>query len=896
MYHRFIRHCITICITAFPLLPIIPGASFSKQGVLEIEKMKIRLIAADAGGKFNAQDGTTVVIEKGYPKTNGTSFTLKGTYTLRSGEKFSFTQSAERMGDEEIMLSYTLTGNGSVKVTQLAVGCQIPAAAVAGKDAKIDGESIPFPEAKGPQALASKKAARVSIHGVRGTMTCSGAWEILLQDSRQWGNMFELRLFATPSQGVLGEATVRAAITYRPDAGAHVGPVTIVPSDEWQPIPMKPDIAPGSVLDASALADAPAGKYGPMMIKDGRFVFEKRPNEQAKLYGCNLCFDANYLEKKDAENFADLMVRMGYNAVRFHHHDRSDRGLIDKNAATSLVFDEAMLDKLDYLFFCLKKRGVYSTTDTYVSRLPKPNEIPGVTIKTMEEFKALITIHPDAFENWKTYTRMFLTHVNPYTGKAWKDDEALVTLSLINEGNLTGVWDASAATRRMFEDAFADWIKDKRPPKDKAERESLFQTFLYERHSITFAAMKSFIRSLGCSIPLSDVNHVDLPSLLPYRAELDFVENHGYWDHPQFLEQPWRKPFSFGNTSSVPGFAALPRTKMYSRIIGKPYIITEYQYTFPNQCRAEGALLMPAYAALQGWDAVYRFTFANARANIISNMMANGFNIAVDPITFLSETAGAYLYRRDIRPASSMIPLAVTKEIRGYTAKADLDQFTRLGLWAKVGAAVDSESTSSFSVVLQSNLMTSPRVFFSDASLIESLRNAGHIPTDIGEKTVRSETGELFLDAAAGIAAAQTEQSEVFVLPNGKRFSGAFLDAESIAGFALAAAVSVDGKAITESARILLLHLTDVKNSGTRFRDPEMTVLEDDGALPLLMKRGVMRFSLATAKPLRLWGCDISGRRVEELPIARTEGKIVFLAETVKDGKARYFVYELARQ
>lgn len=42
---------------------------------------------------------------------------------------------------------------------------------------------------------------------------------------------------------------------------------------EWQPIDSARDIEKGSVLDFSARLDAPAGKYGPPVIRDGHFVF-----------------------------------------------------------------------------------------------------------------------------------------------------------------------------------------------------------------------------------------------------------------------------------------------------------------------------------------------------------------------------------------------------------------------------------------------------------------------------------------------------------------------------------------------------------------------------------------------------------------------------------------------
>ena len=54
----------------------------------------------------------------------------------------------------------------------------------------------------------------------------------------------------------------------------------------------------------------------------------------------------------------------------------------------------------------------------------------------MNGFKVLAVINEKAYENWKAFSRNLLTHVNPYTQKAYKDDPGLAWLSLINEGNL----------------------------------------------------------------------------------------------------------------------------------------------------------------------------------------------------------------------------------------------------------------------------------------------------------------------------------------------------------------------------------------------------------------------------------------------------------------------------
>ena len=59
------------------------------------------------------------------------------------------------------------------------------------------------------------------------------------------------------------------------------------------------------------------------------------------------------------------MARFGYNTLRYHHHENR---LIKNDPNDSTIIDPEKMDQFDYLFAALKKRGIYFTTDVYVSR------------------------------------------------------------------------------------------------------------------------------------------------------------------------------------------------------------------------------------------------------------------------------------------------------------------------------------------------------------------------------------------------------------------------------------------------------------------------------------------------------------------------------------------------
>ncbi|MFO7937541.1 MAG: hypothetical protein R6V06_08045, partial [Kiritimatiellia bacterium] len=82
--------------------------------------------------------------------------------------------------------------------------------------------------------------------------------------------------------------------------------------DGWVKIDYRKDIVPGSALDFSELGllDAPAGKYGWVVPRNGHAEFEKRPGKAARFYGVNLCMTANYLSDEEIECFTDRLMRM----------------------------------------------------------------------------------------------------------------------------------------------------------------------------------------------------------------------------------------------------------------------------------------------------------------------------------------------------------------------------------------------------------------------------------------------------------------------------------------------------------------------------------------------------------------------------------------------------------
>lgn len=142
-----------------------------------------------------------------------------------------------------------------------------------------------------------------------------------------------------------------------------------------------------------------------------------------------------------------------------------------------------------------------------------------------------------------------------------------------------------------------------------------------------------------------------------------------------------------------------------------------------------------------------------------------------------------------------------------------------------------------------------------------------------------------------------TPKTEAFVLADGQLAHGSGMSVKSEGGSCVASASATDGKKLCER-RILLLHLTDAKNSGMKFENENgQMLLMNNGRLPRLILHGKAIIGLKVKTPkVTLYGRDAAGRRVETVPFKETDDGISFTAEIIRDGKAKHLLYEVTAE
>lgn len=428
-------------------------------------------------------------------------------------------------------------------------------------------------------------------------------------------------------------------------------------NDEWIPIALKKCPVSGSVMDFSemALADGPCGKYGRLTRVADHFEFENRPGERVRLAGANLLGSCCIFD--DEEQMDEIVSRIlasGYNAMRLHHIDCEAGILKDGTDPADAVIDENKLDKLDRFVAKCFSKGIYLTVDLFSLRTFSWRSM-GIDREGNMSFqlaKAFVHLTDAGFASWRRYVERLLNHVNPYTGRAWKDEPGIPLVCLVNEAGLTQSW---ATTRDCPQLAArlgmtCDELKDLRTYANPE-----FDRLCDRVERASFARMKNVAESLGLKALLTDLNNGPHPAVKNvFRSEkLDYVDNHFYFDHPRWLGERLKLPaqqlmLEIGEYDGDSEQKVSPAFRVSKRNFPNcPYTVTEWNFNAPNPTRSGGGLYMGAVAAAEKWDGLWRFTWAHVRQSLYEKDDRLGFfDVMRDPIMFVNDRTFVALYLR----------------------------------------------------------------------------------------------------------------------------------------------------------------------------------------------------------------------------------------------------------
>lgn len=695
------------------------------------------------------------------------------------------------------------------------------------------------------------------------------------------------RLEFLPGKGVWMVAAASFA-NLRPGRTAGK-PIVISEGKEWKKYEMPLQYRQGSPMDFSGWSHAPAGKYGRVVIRpDGHFAFEKMPEQRVRFFGTNICQQLVAPTHEEAEILAERLAMEGYNSVRFHQFEKF---IMDWSKDDTLHFNPESLDRFQYFYAKLREKGMYITTDVYATRPIRPGDnIAECRGTTRDDYRKVLQFFSDsALENWKEYARRVFTLRNPYTGMSMAEDPAFFALNLDNEAPVYAVWQTVPELLPLIAERYAAWLREKGIYSEKlaAERGETFYRFLAERQHAVMAEQIRFLREeLGVGALLTNLNNNASPSLQPFRDTLPLLDAHIYHDHPSFPMNNWKPPVAYSQTSDIANYAAAMRGSMPVRIPGKPLIVTEINYCYPNRFRSEMGAVAGAYSALQDWDGLYRFCYEFRRENIFSPKAPGSFSTLREPISLLTERIIWFLFvRGDVAPAPN-VPLAYIWKSERY-GQGFPPEFSRLGLIGRIGSvAADSQSD---------------RVRKVDTSREDWIAELPPEFRDAAERfrkkaSVTSLTGEIELDPAKVSLRVVTPKSEVLTFRDGEA-RGRFLQVKNANDFVTVSVHSLDGKPLAESRDLLLFHLTDALASEANFQTPTRNLMFKDGKSPILVARGRADVMLAVT-PDGKWSVEAlaaDGSVIAPVKCESGTDGIRFPVETHRP-EGTTMIYHLTRQ
>lgn len=903
---------------ALGVAPFDAPAGFRVQadGSLALDEIAIHIQHFAPGSRSATQSRSTV---SGTPVVERHVWQLDGRFTCADGKQFALTEKITRSGPQTMAYTSQLSSREPIPTQQVALSIDLPIQIFTGVPLIIGEETLLLPETPLAKTLRWRDVRRLACPTPRGRLVLEGTLNVQLQDGRNFADQrhFRLRVLFRPDTGELRSSSLSLALRIEPYAKGEKRPafeadrgVSLGANADWQPLEHHVFTRAGSVLDWSRMNQAPAGKDGRVVVRDGHFEFANRAGSRVRFFGANLCDRANYLDKPDCEALAAQLSRLGHNAVRLHHYDRH---LVKTGRTLAAGWDGAQLDRLDNLFHCLKQAGLYITIDLYTVRKVVAGEIEEVNREvSLNEFKALVALSPSARANWKEFARRLLTHVNPYTGLAWKDDPALFGICLLNEDNPTVHWESAPDIAALYEKRFAGWQREQGP--NKRSRAQQWARFLIETHTGMTRELTAYLRGLGVKSLITGANYrQDLPLAL-VRRDLDYVDNHSYHDLKKFLSGPFQLPYGFHRRSAIAGKAELPRSLFGARQFGKPYTVTEFNYCYPNPFRAEGGPLFGAYAALQDWDAVFRYAYAHSPERATTAQPIFYLDNAGDPLNLLADRIVTLLFRRgDVRPASTRIPYLFSDaclDLPNPLARPQgfmPEEFELLGLINQVGSLPVSQAAAwstrvPFAVTREpagAEIPPALEVLRTDGGILQRFlasKSGQTQRSSLEAKQFISETGEIRLECAQGRMSVVTAPTECFVVSGPDSVRGNAVALQNYGGFAVVCVSAMDDRPLATSRRLLVIHLTDVQNSAAKFRDTSQTVLKDWGRLPHLVRRGTVDILLHRGDPgnLVIRAVKLDGAPAQTMDTRRNGDTWTFTAATVQP-QGTFLLYEIER-
>jgi len=675
----------------------------------------------------------------------------------------------------------------------------------------------------------------------------------------------------------------------------------------WTPWEPGKDEFGESAIDLRKLNEAFAGEHGPIIAKGERLV-RSADGQQIRFWAVN--GPPDNLSGRDLAHCARMLAKHGVNMVRMH-------GAVFDGKTGEL--NPARIRRIRESVSAMKKEGIYSHLSFYFPLWLKPTNGPGWRQGydgTMPTF-ALPYFEPEFQKLYRSWIHALLS-AKDTDGLSLAADPAVAGVELVNEDSfffwtfdygkipepqmaklerLFGIW--AGHKYGDINSALAKWkTRHKRDLPDrgalgfrplysmfseKTLRDQDTAQFLFETQRDFYSKHIKYVRSLGfkglitASNWTTANNEVFGPLEKSSYAAGDIIDRHGYFGTNHSGDNAaWsiREGHVYSDRSALTFDGEKPGSKknlshpaMDLMTNLKPSMISETTWNRPNRYRGEAPLYYAVIGALQGTDAIVHFALDGVDWSVKPQFFMQPWTL-MSPTQMGQFPAAALIYRNALVSEGSLVaslPISLKDAfaLKGtkLSQKANLDLLRESDV--KNTAAVQDGMDPLIHYVGKTNLAIDQADF---KAVITDLTK--HI--DRGNQTVTSISGESRLDYGIGLltiraAAAQgasgnLKKAGIIDLPD--------LTIESDLDTGHVILVSLDGKPLKASARMLLQVMTEEKPTGFETEDAGNGILKITrlGENPWLIKepRGKVRLKRDNAAKLTVTALDLNGYTVRD--------------------------------
>lgn len=634
--------------------------------------------------------------------------------------------------------------------------------------------------------------------------------------------------------------------------------------------PAKDEFRADALLDLRSLNEKVAGESGFVKLDDkGDFLLGN--DKPFRMWAVNSftarekTFTARPLGRQtapDLDRHARFLAKRGVNMVRYHGQIAPKA---DNPAHKLTDVDQAEVDWAWRMVASMKKQGIYVTLSPYWGVPFKVRADWGITGGAHENALALLYFEPKLKAAYKEWLRKLLTPPNPYTGIPLAKDPALAIIQLQNEDSLFfwTVNNVKGEAKVLFGKEYGKWLLKKHGsragiqkawqsfsiPEDKPDQGYYELMNIWEmtqertggqaarlEDQTQFWAelqkgfnqeMADFLRNdLGCkqltnatnwktanTVRLMDIerwtytaNEVDavngyFTGIHKGPHEGWAIQNGDFFTNPSALRRPEELPINLKQTAR------------------RPIMVTESSWVYPMAYASEGPFLIAAYQGLTGVDAF--FWFATGDDEWTRPESANGYNpsqgkwIFGNPDMLGGFPAAALMHRMGAVKRGA----PVVEEVRALP-----------DLWSRRTPIIAEESTfdpnrDAGSIAPRSGVKAgiAPSAFLVGPVTVQfggdpsQTRASDFAPfIDKASGVIRSNTRELALNHQLGWCTVDTPMAQgvsaFFAAKPAHRLTDVTFLGRNEYGTALA--VSMDGKPLKDSGKVLVQYVTRSRPTG----------------------------------------------------------------------------------